>query len=101
MILVGAVLMSLRPHQIGTHDRLTAAKEALISCPNRHEQFARSGRKVPNNRDGNSRSTPSAGFPEGLAARQREETAVRPTYSIRYMSGSCLHYIRRYEWNTA
>ena len=51
MILVGAVLMSLRPHQIGTHDRLTAATEALAD-PNRHQQFARSGRKVPNNRDG-------------------------------------------------
>jgi hypothetical protein len=31
MILVAAVLMSLRPHQIGTHDRLTAAKEALAA----------------------------------------------------------------------
>jgi hypothetical protein len=31
MILMGAVLMSLRPHQIGTHDRLTAAKEALAA----------------------------------------------------------------------
>ena len=31
MILVGAVLTSLRPHQIGTHDRLTAAKEALAA----------------------------------------------------------------------
>jgi hypothetical protein len=31
MILVGAVLMSLRPHQIGTDDRLTAAKDALAA----------------------------------------------------------------------
>lgn len=30
MILVGAVLTSLRPQQIGTQDRLTAAKEALV-----------------------------------------------------------------------
>jgi hypothetical protein len=31
MILMGAVLMSLRPHQIGTHDRRMAAKEALAA----------------------------------------------------------------------
>src|SRR5215472_16027938 len=31
MILAGAVLMSLRPHQIGTHDRLTATKQALAA----------------------------------------------------------------------
>jgi len=40
MILVGAVLMSLRPHQIGTHDRLTAANDALAARParKRHRQ---------------------------------------------------------------
>jgi hypothetical protein len=31
MILVDAVLMSLRPDQIGSHDRLTAATEALAA----------------------------------------------------------------------
>jgi hypothetical protein len=38
MILVGAVLMSLRPHQIGTHDRLTAAKEALARASPRPQR---------------------------------------------------------------
>jgi len=50
MILVADDLVSLKPHQIGTHDRLTARTKPEL--PNRHEQFARSGRKVSNDRDG-------------------------------------------------
>jgi hypothetical protein len=54
MILMGAVLVGLRPHQIGSHDRPTAAKEAL-AAPNAMNSSPDPGER---------RQTTETGWPE-------------------------------------
>jgi hypothetical protein len=100
MILVGAVLMSLRPYQIGTHDRLTAAKEAL-AAPTPMNGSPDPRERCQTTATGTLAARRAPGSPEGLAARQREETAVRPTYGNQIYERLMPHYMRRYEWNTA